>query len=123
MLLAQYLDAIENQGLWKPGLLGSFQNFRNGTAEHNWKQVKKIMDGDCSHLGPKVTSKITNVYGQYQQVKSHNWGEKRSSVGRLWTEEDLHCMKIDVFCADIADSLNKDARIQRMKTFHNWKKD
>ena len=30
---------------------------------------------------------------------------------------------MDVFCADIADSLNKDARIQNIKTFHNWNKD
>jgi hypothetical protein len=37
--------------------------------------------------------------------------------------EDLHCMNMDVFCADIADSLDKDARIQRMKTFCNWNKD
>jgi hypothetical protein len=32
-------------------------------------------------------------------------------------------MKMDVFCADIADSLDKDARIQNMKTFRNWIKD
>jgi hypothetical protein len=32
-------------------------------------------------------------------------------------------MKMDVFCADIADSLNMDARIQNMRTFHNWNKD
>ncbi len=32
-------------------------------------------------------------------------------------------MKMDVFCADIAESLDKDARIQNMKTFHNWNKD
>jgi hypothetical protein len=32
-------------------------------------------------------------------------------------------MKLDVFCADIAASLNKDARIQRMKTVRNWNKD
>jgi hypothetical protein len=31
-------------------------------------------------------------------------------------------MKMDIFCADIAVSLDKDARIQKMKTFHNWKK-
>jgi hypothetical protein len=85
--------------------------------------VKKIKDGDCANLGTKVTSKITHVYGQYQQVKLHNRDDQRSSVGRLWTEEDLHCMKMDVFCADIADSLNKDARIQNMKTFRNWNKD
>ncbi len=32
-------------------------------------------------------------------------------------------MKMDIFCADVADSLNKDARIQNMKTFRNWNKD
>ncbi len=95
-----------------------------GTAKHNWKQVKKIKDGDCSNLGPEVTSKITTIYGQYQQVKLRNRDGQRSSVGRLWTEEDLHCTKMDVFfCEDIAASLNKDARIQKMKTFHNWNKD
>ncbi len=93
------------------------------TAKCNWKQVKKIWDGDRSNLGPEVTSKITNVYGQYQQVKSHNRDDQRSSVSRLWTEENLHCMKMDVLCADIADSLSKDARIQKMKTFYNWNKD
>jgi hypothetical protein len=94
-----------------------------GTAERNWKQVKKIKYRDCPNLGNKVTAKITNVYGQYQQVKLRNRDDQRSSVGRLWTQEDLHCMKMDVFCADIADSLNKDARIQNMKTFLNWSKD
>jgi hypothetical protein len=43
-----------------------------GTAKRNLKQVKKIKDGDRSNLGTKVTSKITNVYGQYQQVKLRN---------------------------------------------------
>jgi hypothetical protein len=56
-------------------------------------------------------------------VKLHNKDDLRSSVGTLWTEEDLHCMMMDVFCADIAASLDKDARIQKMKTFHNWNKD
>ncbi len=32
-----------------------------GAAERNWKQVKKIKDGDRSNLRPKVTSKITKV--------------------------------------------------------------
>jgi hypothetical protein len=80
-----------------------------GTAERNWKQVKKIKYRDCANLGNKVTAKITNLYGQYQ-VKLHNRDDQRS-VGRLWTEEDLHCMKLDVFCADIVVSLDRDARI------------
>jgi hypothetical protein len=81
------------------------------TAERNWKQVKKIKYRDHANLGNKVTAKITNVYGQYQQVKSHNRDDQRSSVGRLWTEEDLHCMKTDVFCANIADLLDMVAKI------------
>jgi hypothetical protein len=32
-------------------------------------------------------------------------------------------MKMDVFCADIADSLDMDASIQNMRTFCNWKED
>jgi hypothetical protein len=96
---------------------------RIGTAKRNWKQVKKIKYRDRANLGNKVTAKITNIYGQYQQVKLCNRYEQRSSVGRLWTEEDLHCMKMDVFCADIADSLDTDARIQNMMTFRNWNKD
>jgi hypothetical protein len=94
-----------------------------GTAKRNWKQVNKIKYGDHANLGNKVTAKITNVYGQYQQAKLRNRDDQRSSVGRLWTEENLHCMNMDVFCADIAESLDKDARIQNMKTFHNWNKD
>jgi hypothetical protein len=94
-----------------------------GTAEHNWKQVKKIKYGDRANLGHKVTAKITNVYGQYRQVKSRNRDDQRSSVGRLWTEEDLHCMKMDVFCADIVVSFDMDARIQKTKTFRTWNED
>ncbi len=71
--------------------------------------MKKIKYGDRANLRNEVTAKIINVYGQYQQVKLRNRDNQRSSVGRLWTEENLHCMKMDVFCADIADSLHMDA--------------
>jgi hypothetical protein len=56
-------------------------------------------------------------------VKSRNSDDQRSSVGRLWTEEDLHSMKMDVFCADIVVSLDTDAKIRNMRTFRNWNKD
>jgi hypothetical protein len=88
-----------------------------GTAKRNWKHLKKIEYRDRANLGNK------NVYGQYQQVKLRNRDDQRSPVGRLWTDEDLHCMKMDVFCADIADSLDTDARLQNMRTFRNWNKD
>ncbi len=85
--------------------------------------MKKIKYRDCANHGNKVTAKITNVYGQYQQVKLRNRDDQRSSIGRLWTEEDLHCMKMDVFCADIVVLLDTDARIRQMRTFRNWNKD
>jgi hypothetical protein len=85
--------------------------------------VKKINYRDRANLGNEMTAKITNMYGQYQQVKLRNRDDQRSSVGRLWTEEDLHCMKMDVLCTDIADSLDTDARIQKMRIFCNWNKD
>jgi hypothetical protein len=93
--------------------------FGIGTVKCNWKKVKKIKYGDLANLGNEVTAKIINVNGQYQQVKLRNRDDQRSSVGKLWTEEDLHCTQMDVFCADIADSLDMDARIQNMRTFHN----
>ena len=52
-----------------------------------------------------------------------NRDDQRSSAGRLWTEEDLHCMKLDVFCADIVVLLDTAARIRKMRTFRNWNKD
>jgi hypothetical protein len=100
-----YLDLSKNLGI--------------GTAKHNWKQVKKIKYRDLANLGHKVTAKISNVYGQYQQVKLRNRDDQISSVGRSWAEEDLHCMMMDVFCADIADSLDMDARIRNMRKFCN----
>ncbi len=85
--------------------------------------MKKIKYQDRANLGNKLAAKITNVYGQYQQVKLRNRDDQRSSVGRLWTEEDLYCMKMDVFCADIVVLLDMDARIQNMRTLCNWNKD
>jgi hypothetical protein len=104
-------------------LLGSIQNFRNRNSQTQLKTGEKIKYGDRANLGNKVTAKKTKVYGQYQQVKLCNRDDQRSSVGRLWKEEDLLCMKMDVFCADIADSLDMDARIQNMRTVCNWNKD
>ena len=91
-----------------------------GSAERNWKQVKKLKSGDRSNLSMNVTSKITNVYGQYQQMKARSRQEQMSSVGKLWTEEDFRCLKMDVFCGDIAESLEKDARMATMRIFRNW---
>jgi hypothetical protein len=68
---------LENWLAWfYPKILGI------GTAECNWKQVKKITYKDRANLGNEVTSKIINVYGQYQQVKLQNRDCKTSII--LW---------------------------------------
>ena len=43
-----------------------------------------------------------------------------SSVEKLWTEDDFHCMKMNMFCYDIAKSLGEDARMATMRKFCNW---
>jgi hypothetical protein len=58
--------------LGKLACLVLFKTLGVGTAECNLKQVKKIKYGDYANLGTKVTAKITNIYGQYQQVKLRN---------------------------------------------------
>ena len=67
--------------LGKLACLVLFKILELATAKCNWKQVKKIKYRDCANLGNKVTAKTTNVYGQYQQVKSGNRDDQRSSVG------------------------------------------
>jgi hypothetical protein len=91
-----------------------------GTVERNWKQVKRLKSGDRSNLSMPITTKITNVYGQYQQMKSRMRENQLSSVGKLWTEDDFHCMKMNMFCEDIAKSLDEDTRMATMRTFHSW---
>ena len=66
-----------------------------------------------------VTSKITNVYGQYQQMKARSRLQHMSSIGKLWTEEDFHTMTMDLYCGDIAESLDRDNRLARMRIFCN----
>jgi hypothetical protein len=51
------------------------------TAERNWKQVKRLKNGDYSNLSMNVTSKITNVYGQYQhQMNDEGKEQARADV-------------------------------------------
>jgi hypothetical protein len=81
-----------------------------------------LKSGDRSNLLMPVTTKITNVYGQYQQMKAKIRENQLSSVGKLWTEDDFHCMKMNMFCKDIAKSLGEDTRMVTIRKFCNWNK-
>ena len=69
----------------------------------NWNSGEKLETGEeveewrsFQPFSMPVTTKITNVYGQYQQMKARIRENQLSSVGKLWTEDDFHCMKMNI---------------------------
>jgi hypothetical protein len=61
MSLAPYLDAIENQGTWKTGLLDSIRKIWNRNSQTQLETGEKIKYRDRANLGKEVTPKKTNV--------------------------------------------------------------
>ena len=92
-----------------------------GTAERNWKQYKKIKSGERTNLHPEAAKKITCIYGSYQQTKARKRISKLSVAGKLWSDDDFHCLKMDEFCGDLARSLDDDAKQRARKPFRNWR--
>ena len=92
-----------------------------GTTEHNWKQYKKIKSGERTNLHPEAAKKITCIYGSYQQTKARKRITQLSVAGKLWSDDDFHCLKMDEFCGDLASSLDKDAKMRARKPFQNWR--
>jgi hypothetical protein len=82
-----------------------------GTAEHNWKQVKKIKKWDRMNTGIEKCTKMVLVYGQYQQQRVEAKLAKLSAVGKLWEEADFECMKIDEYCSNLLQGLDKDKAV------------
>ena len=75
---------------------------RIGSAERNWKQVKKIKREDCVQTGIDKPAKQVLVYAQYQlRGKLHKtalW-----CAGKLWEDTDFDCMKMDAYCKDLQE--------------------
>ena len=93
-----------------------------GTATCNWKQVQKIKKGDNMNTGIYKCTKMVLVYGQYQQLHAEAKLAKLSVVGKLWEEADFECMKIDEYCSDLLQALDKEnAHIQQKSILQNWK--
>ncbi len=47
---------------------------------------------------------------------------KLSAAGKLWEEADFECMKIDEYCSDLLQALDKDnTDIQQKRILGNWK--
>jgi len=65
--------------------------------------------------------KITCIYGGHQQAKARKRMNQLSVAGKLWSDDDFHCLKMDEFCGDLASSLDKDAKMRARKPFWNWR--
>ncbi len=74
-----------------------------GSAERNWKQVKKIKRGDRAQTGIDKTAKQVIVYAQYQMLHGKLHNTALSCAGKLWEDTDFDCMKMDAYCQDLQD--------------------
>ncbi len=99
MSLAPYLDAIQNQGTWKTGLLGSIQNFENRSSRTQLETGEKIkygavlileIDRNCDVLpllfdyllkyNINVSFTLKNkIKSQTAQIEFHKFSEKMAS--------------------------------------------
>jgi hypothetical protein len=72
-----------------------------GSAERNWKQVKKIKRGDRARTGIDKTAKQELIYAQSQMLRAKLRKTSLSCAGKLWEDSDFDCMKMDEYCRDL----------------------
>ncbi len=79
------------------------KNLGIGSAERNWKQVKKIKRGDPAQTGIDKTAKQVLVYAQYQMLRGELPKTALLCAGQLWEDTDFDCMKMDAYCQDLQE--------------------
>ena len=79
-----------------------------GTAERNWKQVKAVKSGQRTNTGVLKAKYQVMIYSQYQQMKAQTRITRMSCAGKLWTDDDFKCCKMDDFCGDIEADLARE---------------
>jgi hypothetical protein len=97
-------------------------NLRIGTAERNWKQVKKVKKGDRAKTGVSKTSKQVLIYLQHQMMLGTLRRTGLSVVGKLWDDNDFASMKMDEYCKDLETQVgNFDKPIQLTRIVRLWR--
>ncbi len=95
-----------------------------GSAERNWKQVKKIKRGDRARTGIDKTAKQVLVYAQYQMLRGKLHKTALSCAGKLWEDTDFDCMKMDAYCWDLqeeaANTNEQNKPIQCVRNVRLW---
>ena len=77
------------------------KNLGIGTAERNWKQVKKVKKGDRAKTGVNKTSKQVLIYLQHQMMCGALRRTGLSAADELWDENYFVSMKMDEYCKDL----------------------
>ena len=72
-----------------------------GTAERNWKQVKKVKKGDRTKTGVEKTTKQVIIFLQHQMMRGALCRTALSAAGKLWDDNDFASMKMDEYCKDL----------------------
>merc|ERR1719253_1819622 len=92
-----------------------------GSAERNWKQVKRVKSGQAATTKIEKTTKKVTVHGEYLHRKSYALRQKESAAGKLWNEEDFRYCKMDDYCKEIADTIENDSNNGNVRIFRAWK--
>jgi hypothetical protein len=79
-----------------------------GTAERNWKQGKAVKSGQRVNTTIDRTRKQVLIYAQYQQMRAQARMTRLSSAGKLWDDDDFASMKMDEYCKEIRESVDKE---------------
>jgi len=72
-----------------------------GTAERNWKQVKKAKKGDRAKTGVEKTTKQVLIFSQHQMMRGALRRTALSAAGKLGNDTDFASMKMDEYCKDL----------------------
>ena len=91
-----------------------------GSAERNWKQVKRVKSGQSMNNKIDTTTKKVTIHGEFLHRKATALRAKNSAAGNLWTEEDFRHCKMDDYCKEIAHEIERKGNDGNVRIFRAW---
>jgi hypothetical protein len=119
----QNYSLLYTEVLGRLACLGTSKILGIGTKERNWKhQVKAVKSGQRTNTGVLKAKYQVMIYSQYQQMKGQTRITRMSCAGKLWTDDDFKCCKMEDFCGNIEANLarEKAARDNELRNFRAW---
>ena len=66
-----------------------------GSAERNFKEVKRVHSASQNRLTPVKTGKLTTIVGSHCGEKAERRRVRVNKAGTLWSDEDFGSLKLD----------------------------